>query len=86
MPYASGGGGCGLSGPTGMDVLQDGRLVVADTGNDRVLIYEADWSSVTLAGGGNLQALRCCSGTMRYGNHLGCQLFRAERDSIVPGG
>ena len=49
-------GGCGLSGPTGMDVLQDGRLVVADTGNDRVLIYEADWSSVTaLLGGGNLQ-------------------------------
>ena len=35
-----GDGSCSLSAPSGLDVFKDGRLVVADTGNDRLIIYK----------------------------------------------
>jgi len=41
-------GGCMLSAPSGLDVFTDGRLIVADTGNDRLIIYNADGSLNTV--------------------------------------
>jgi hypothetical protein len=40
LPLTAGNGSPGLSEPGGLDVLPDGRLVVADTGNDRVIFVD----------------------------------------------
>lgn len=40
--------------PCGIDVLKDGRIVVADTGNGRIRIVEPDGSVRTLAGHGSV--------------------------------